>query len=78
MVDNISQVHDERLAPCLKVDRTDYDGVYKDSGIYMIQKGDRIAQGVITPVYQAQFEVVDKLDETERGIGGFGSTGVKV
>jgi dUTP pyrophosphatase len=43
---------------------------------YIIRKGDRIAQGVIAPVYQAQFEMVDELDETERGTGGFGSTGV--
>lgn len=45
-------------------------------GTYLIRKGDRIAQGVIAPVYQAQFEVVDELDETERGTGGFGSTGI--
>lgn len=44
---------------------------------YLIKKGDRIAQGVIAPVYQAQFEEVDELDETERGEGGFGSSGVK-
>jgi dUTP pyrophosphatase len=47
-----------------------------DTHTYLIRKGDRIAQGVIAPVYQAQFEVVDELDETERGAGGFGSTGV--
>jgi len=46
-------------------------------GPYLIRKGDRIAQGVIAPVYQADFEVVDELDETERGAGGFGSSGVK-
>lgn len=40
-----------------------------------IKKGDRIAQGVICPVVQADIEVVDYLDETERGAGGFGSTG---
>lgn len=42
-----------------------------------IQKGDRIAQGVIAPVVRAQFEVVDELSDTERGSGGFGSTGTK-
>ncbi len=42
---------------------------------YTIQHGDRIAQCVVAPVLQAGFEVVDMLDETERGTGGFGSTG---
>ena len=37
--------------------------------------GDRIAQLVIAPVVQAVFEVVDELPETERGDGGFGSSG---
>lgn len=37
--------------------------------------GDRIAQGVIVPVVQATFEEVVELSETERGAGGFGSTG---
>ena len=40
-----------------------------------ISIGDRIAQGIISPVVQAQFEGVEKLDETERGSGGYGSTG---
>lgn len=46
-------------------------------GSYFIPKGTRIAQGVITPVVQAQFKVVDELGETDRGTGGFGSSGVK-
>ncbi len=41
-----------------------------------VKVGDRIAQGVILPVCQAQFNVVEKLPETERGAAGFGSTGV--
>lgn len=41
-----------------------------------IRKGDRIAQGVLCPVYQAEFVEVEELDSTERGIGAFGSTGV--
>lgn len=42
-----------------------------------LDKGERIAQLVICPVIQAQIEVVDSLDghETDRGEGGFGSTG---
>ncbi len=42
---------------------------------YTIQPGDRIAQLVVTPVVQAQIEIVEELDETARGAGGFGSTG---
>ncbi len=42
---------------------------------FMIAHGDRIAQAVIAPVVQAGFDLVDVLDETERGEGGFGSTG---
>ena len=41
-----------------------------------INNGDRIAQMAIRPYYQGEFELVDELDETERGDGGFGSTGV--
>jgi dUTP pyrophosphatase len=43
---------------------------------YTVEKGDRIAQGVIKPIIQAEFVVVEKLNETERGEGGFGSTGL--
>ena len=32
---------------------------------------------MFVPYYQAQFDVVDELDETERGAGGFGSTGTR-
>lgn len=42
-----------------------------------VQNGDRIAQMVITPYLTACFEVVEELDETLRGDGGFGSTGVR-
>ena len=41
-----------------------------------IKKGDRIAQGFILPVAQVEFLEVEELSETERGAGGFGSTGV--
>ncbi|MGK9388871.1 dUTP diphosphatase [Bacillus sp. RK1064] len=43
---------------------------------YSIRKGDRIAQAVIKPVEQATFTVVGALEDTERGAGGFGSSGV--
>lgn len=42
---------------------------------FEITHGMRIAQMVVAPVVQAVFDVVDKLDETARGAGGFGSTG---
>ena len=42
---------------------------------FPIARGDRVAQLVLAPVTQAQWEEVDKLDDTERGAGGFGSTG---
>lgn len=41
----------------------------------IIHKGDRIAQGIISPVYHAEFNVVQDLNETQRGEGGFGSSG---
>lgn len=45
-------------------------------GTYQIRKGDRLAQAVINRIEQAQFQVVEELDETQRGAGGFGSSGV--
>ena len=42
---------------------------------YTVQPGDRIAQLMVVPVVQPTLEFVDELDETERGAGGFGSTG---
>jgi len=41
-----------------------------------INPGDRIAQMLFMPVFQASFEEVSELQETPRGSGGFGSTGV--
>lgn len=43
---------------------------------FTIEPGDRIAQLVIMPVSTAQFVAVEQLPGTERGTGGFGSTGV--
>ncbi len=42
---------------------------------FTVNKGDRIAQIVAAPVTRAAFSVVESLDQTERGSGGFGSTG---
>lgn len=81
IVDNISQIkyasQPRIIAPVLAGDR-DFNIVmpygYKAAEI---RKGDRIAQGVIAQVPQAVFEVVEELSETERGSGGFGSTGIQ-
>ncbi len=43
---------------------------------FTVERGMRIAQIVIAPVTQLQWQIVDTLPETERGSGGFGSTGV--
>lgn len=42
---------------------------------FAIERGDRVAQLVLAAVTQAGWQVVDELDDTERGSGGFGSTG---
>lgn len=44
---------------------------------FVVQPGERIAQMIIGKFDQVEWEVVDSLDETERGEGGFGHTGVK-
>ena len=60
---------------------SDYRGEIKiilvnlsDKG-FVVNNGERIAQMVIAPVTQASFTIVDQLSDTERGTGGFGSTG---
>ena len=60
---------------------SDYRGEIKvlihnlSTDVFDINAGDRIAQMVIAPVIHAEWDVVDSLDDTERGAGGFGSTG---
>ena len=44
--------------------------------IFIIKPNDRIAQAVVCPVIRAEWYLTDELSETERGEGGFGSTGV--
>jgi len=43
---------------------------------FVVKKGDKIAQMVIAPVTQPEIVETDVVDETDRGAGGFGSTGV--
>ena len=53
-------------------------GLYNSSKVpFTVHRNDRIAQLMFLPVYTANLIAVDSLDETERGTGGFGSTGVK-
>ena len=75
--------HDTRLANCVGVIDSDYRGEVMvrltrdsaDSFLYQAQNGDRIAQAMIVPINQVSFDVVDELGDTDRGEGGFGSTG---
>ena len=71
------------LANCVGVIDSDYTGEIKVGLInmsneeFVVTNGERIAQLVIMPVNQVKLTVVDELDKTERGAGGFGSTGCK-
>ena len=50
--------------------------LYNHSGNgYLVHKGDKISQLVIMPILTPDLELVDELDETERGNNGFGSSG---
>ncbi|MBE6729002.1 MAG: dUTP diphosphatase [Ruminococcaceae bacterium] len=72
-----------RPANCVGVADSDYRGEYivalhNDCDTERVVKnGDRIAQLVIMPFLSVEFKEVDELDETQRGAGGFGSTGKK-
>ena len=53
-------------------------GLYNSSDVpFTVNRGDRIAQLMFMPVYVANLIQTETLDETARGAGGFGSTGVK-
>lgn len=61
---------------------SDYQGELKvscwnrSSEAFTVQPLDRIAQMIIVPVVHAQFEEVEEFQETARGAGGFGSSGI--
>ena len=72
---------DIRLANCVAVIDSDYRGELLvkltrdvDAGIH-VEYGERVAQGMIIPIEQVGFIEVDELKTTQRGEGGFGSTG---
>lgn len=72
-----------RLANCVAVIDSDYRGevmvrLTKDvsaDSLLQVSAGDRIAQAMIVPIPQVELVEVSDLSETERGAGGFGSTG---
>ena len=70
-----------RPANCVGVADSDYRGEYivalhNDSAVARtVTHGERIAQLVIMPFLSVEFEEADSLEETQRGEGGFGSTG---
>lgn len=70
-----------RPANCVGVIDSDYRGeiivaLHNDSdGTRVVNHKDRIAQLVIMPYLEAEFELADSLEETKRNDGGFGSTG---
>lgn len=72
-----------RPANCVGVIDSDYRGeiivaLHNDTDINQsIENGERIAQLVVLPYMQTEFKEVDELSETERGDGGFGSSGAK-
>jgi len=49
----------------------------RSNSSFTVQAGDRIAQMIIVPIVQAQFEIVEEFVESDRASGGFGHTGVK-
>ena len=52
-------------------------GTKSESNTFQIQKGDRIAQLVLQKVPKIEWEEVNELSKTDRGVGGIGHTGVK-
>lgn len=77
-------MRDIRLANCVGVIDSDYRGEVmvklvcdKVGSELVIECGDRIAQAMLIQVPRPALEAVEELSSTERGAGGFGSTGVK-
>lgn len=70
-----------RPANCVGVADSDYRGEYivaihnDTDAEQIVETGERIAQLVVMPYLAVEFEEVEELSETERGAGGFGSTG---
>lgn len=75
--------HGVSLSNGIGVIDADYRGeiqvglINRGSEPFTVRRGDRIAQMMFLPVCHAQFLLTDTLDETERGAGGFGHTGIR-
>ena len=75
--------HGLTLVNCVGTIDSDYTGeifipmINLSSTPYTIEIGERVAQMVISSYTSVGIKIVDELDETERGSGGFGSTGTK-
>ena len=73
--------HGIRLSNCTGVIDSDYRGeilvkLQNDSDKeFKVEVGDKVAQAVLMSFFRMDFETVDELDESDRGTGGFGSTG---
>ncbi|MCR5781645.1 MAG: dUTP diphosphatase [Clostridia bacterium] len=77
----LSRKHGIAPVNCVGVIDSDYRGeiivalVNQFDEPYTVMPGERVAQLVVMPVINAEFEKADELSDTERGAGGFGSTG---
>ena len=77
----IATKHGLRPANCVGVCDSDYRGEYivvlhnDTDELQSIDPGERIAQMILLPFIEMNFEETDKLSDTDRGEGGFGSTG---
>lgn len=82
LIDNIAEMFDAATVYVRGIDGEERDvpnsiGGFIMEDSYVIRKGERIAQGVIAPVTRVSFtETDEELSQTERGDGGFGSTGI--
>ncbi|MCC8352528.1 dUTP diphosphatase [Bacillus sp. AF23] len=80
LVDNIAQVRyasQPRIMRGILAGDDDFNVIKPtEYNVIKIRKGDRIAQALIKPVEQAVFTEVDALGDSDRGAGGFGSSGI--
>lgn len=78
LIDNINHSPKCSVRHLLVLDNTESKtGNFYPKGTYLIRKGDRIAQGIIQRLPPVELVVTDELTDSERGVGGFGSSGVK-
>ena len=78
----LASKHGITLANCVGVIDSDYRGEWKIPLInlgaepFTVENGMRIAQLIVTPIIRPEIETADELTDTQRGVGGFGSTGI--